>query len=121
MASLNDSSFTGILDDLLLVFSELDDKDDDINDDGDDDFVFGACDAVCDAVESGETCDDFCDDDTDIDEDNDDRALAASSGVRMSGIPHGETEGILGSFSLHFEPSTDCKWLWHLGWTTSEI
>ena len=61
----------------------------------------------------------MCDDDTD--EDNDDRALGASSGVQMSGISHGETEGNLGSFSLHFEPSTDCKWLWHLGWTTSEI
>ena len=119
MTSSNDSSFTGILDDLLLFFSELDDKDDDRDDDGDDDFVFGACDAVCDAAVSVETCDDFCEDDTD--EDDDDRALAASSGVRMSGISHGETEGILGSFSLHFEPSTDCKWLWHLGWTTREI
>ena len=61
------------------------------------------------------------DDDRDDDGDDDDRALAHSSGVRMSVISHGETEGILGSFSLHFEPSSDCKWLWHLGWTTSEI
>ena len=104
MTSSNDSSFTGILDDLLLFFSELDDKDDDRDDDGDDDFVCGACDAVCDAAVSVETCDDFCEDDTDEDDDR-----AASSGVRMSGISHGETEGILGSFSLHFEPSTDCK------------
>ena len=93
--------------------------DDDRDEDGDDDFVFGACDAVCDAAISGETCDDFCDDNTD--EDDDDRALAASSGVRMSGNSHRETDRILGSFSLHFEPSTDCKWLLHLGWTTSEI
>ena len=105
MTSSNDSSFTGILDVLLLVFS--DDKDDKRDDDGDNNFVCEAGDAVCDAAESVETCNDFCGDDTD--EDDDDRALTAFSGVRMSGISHGEIEGILGSFSLHFEPSTDCK------------
>ena len=92
---------------LLLVLSELDAKDDDTDGEDDDDFVCGACDIACDAAESVETCDDFRDDDTD--EDDDDRALAAPSGVRMSRIFHGETEGILGSFFLHFEPSRDCK------------
>ena len=102
-----------------MVFSELDEKDDDKDDESEDDFVCGAGDAVFDAAESFKRCDDLFDDDTN--EDDDDGAPAASSGVRMSGISHGETEGILGSFSLHFELSTDCKWLWHLGWRTSEM
>ena len=107
MTSSNDSSFAATLDVLLLVFSELDDTDVDRDDDWDDDFVCRAGGAVCDAEEFDEIAYVFCDDNTD--EDNDDRALGASSVVRMSGISHGDTAGILGSFSLHFEPSTDCK------------
>ena len=84
LTSSNDSSFTAILDVLLLVFSELDEKVDDKDDESEDDFVCGAGDAVCDAAESVKRCDDLFDDDTN--EDDDDGAPAASSGVRMSGI-----------------------------------
>ena len=106
LTSSKDSSFTSILDVLQLGNSDEKD-DDDRDDDSDDDFVCRAGDTVCDAAKSVETCEDFCGDDTY--KDDDDIALAASSGIRISGISHGETEGILGSFSLHFEPSTDCK------------
>lgn len=75
----------------------------------------GAADAADDDDEDVDDDDDcVCDEDTD--DEGDDRGtddvveeLAASSGVRISGTSQGNTEGILGNFSLHLGPSTDCR------------
>lgn len=82
-----------------------DDEDVDDDDDGTDDE-----DCVWDE-DTDEEGDDFWDDRGTVDVVE---KLAASSGVRISGTSQGNTEGILGNFSLHRGPSTDCRWLWHL-------
>lgn len=78
-------------------------EDEDVDDDGTDDE---GC--VCEE-DTDDEGDDFWDD-WDVNKEE----LAASSGVRISGTSQCNTEGILGNFSLHLGPSTDCRWLWHL-------
>lgn len=87
------------------IGATADDDDEDVDDDGTDDE---GC--VCDE-DTDDAGDDFWDD-----RDTDDvvEELAASSGVCISGTSQGNTEGILGNFSLHLGPSTACRWFWHL-------